>query len=231
MTFRSINKSLRFAKLARWMALAAALNVVTGCAPLMLGGAFGGAMMASDRRTSGTQVEDQGIEFKASSRIREVLGDQGHVSANAYNRMVLLTGEVPSEADRTNVEQAVAHVENVQSVVNELAVMGNSSLTSRSNDVLLAGKIKATFIDARDLFSNAFSVVVERGEVYLMGLVTEREGTRAAELAASVSGVHKVVKVLHLLTEDELARKLPAPAPVTSSAPSASGPTATEPRP
>lgn len=205
------NTLTNLGRMGRWTALALALNLTAGCAPLVLGTAIGGAFMATDRRTSGMQVEDQGIEMKASSRIRETVGDRAHVNATSYNRMILLTGEVPSEADRTAVEQAVSQVENVQSVVNELAVMGNSSLTSRSNDVLINGKIKASFVDARDMFSNAFKVVVERGDVYLMGLVTEREGNRAAEVAAGVGGVTKVVKVFQLITEDELARKLPPP--------------------
>jgi osmotically-inducible protein OsmY len=222
-----IRRTSTVTTVARWTALALALNLVSACAPLVLGSALGGAFMASDRRTSGTQIEDQGIEFKAASRLRESVGPRGHVNANAYNRMVLLTGEVASEADRATAEQAVSQVENVQSVVNELAVMGNSSLTSRSNDVLINGKIKASFVDARDLFSNAFKIVVERGEVYLMGMVTERESNRAAELAAGVSGVHKVVKVFHLMTEDELARKLPPPSSAGSApapAPAASNP-------
>ena len=210
--------SLNLGRIGRWTALALALNLTAGCAPLVLGTAIGGAFMASDRRTSGMQVEDQGIEFKASSRIRETVGDRAHVNATSYNRMLLLTGEVPSEADRTAVEQAVTRVENVQSVVNELAVLGNSSLSSRSNDVLINGKIKASFVDARDMFSNAFKVVVERGDVYLMGLVTEREANRAAEVAAGVGGVTKVVKVFQLISEDELARKLPPPKPAEPAA-------------
>ena len=209
-------------RLGRWTALTLALSMAAGCAPLVLGSAIGGAFMASDRRTSGTQLEDQGIELKAASRLRESVGDSGHVSATCYNRVVLLTGEVPTEADRATVEQTVGKVENVQSVVNEVAVMGNSSLGSRSNDLLLKGKIKATLVDARDIFSNAFKVVVERGDVYLMGLVTERESKRATELTASVSGVRKVVKVFTVMSEDELARKLPAPQP--SVAPATSTP-------
>ncbi len=185
------------------LATAAALQA---CAPLVVGGAaVGGALMATDRRTSGTQVEDASIEVKGGNRVKEVLGDRGHVNVNSYNRMVLLTGEVPNEADRAAVEQAVARVENVKSVVNELAVGFSSSLTSRSNDVLIQSKVKATYLDAKDLMSNAFDVVVERGNVYLMGRVTEREASRATDLARSISGVVKVVRVFEVITEAELA--------------------------
>jgi osmotically-inducible protein OsmY len=214
-TTRRIHRSTAL----RCAAALLALSSLSACAPLVLGGAVGGAFMATDRRTSGTQVEDQGIEIKAASRLRDTLGDKGHVNANAYNRMVLLTGEVPTDADKAAAEQAVARVENVTGVVNEIAVTLVSSLSSRSNDVLLAGKVKATFIDARDIFANAFDVVVERGEVYLMGLVTEREANRAAELTASINGVTRVIKVMHLISEDELARKLPRPASTAASAP------------
>ena len=193
--------------------LAAAL-MSTACAPLVVGGAMvGGALMATDRRTSGTQVEDQGIELKASARLREQFGSRVHVNVNSYNRLVLLTGEVPSEADRAAVERAVAQVENVSRVLNELAIAGHSSLTSRSNDVALASKIKLSLIDARDLISNAFYVVVERGTVYLMGRVTEREASRASEIVRGISGVQRVVRAFEVISEEELARITPKPAP------------------
>lgn len=196
----------------RWMATAVlAMASLSACAPLVLGTAVGGAFMATDRRTSGMQLEDQTIEIKASNRIKDAIGDLGHVNVNAYNRWILLTGEVPTEADKAGAERAARGVENMSNVYNELAVSLNSSLGSRSSDVLLAGKVKATLVDARDIISNAFSVVVERGDVFIMGLVTEREANRAAELAASVKGVNRVVKVMQIISEDELARKLPRP--------------------
>jgi osmotically-inducible protein OsmY len=187
-------------------ALLASSTLVTACAPLLIGGAaVGGMMVFSDRRTSGTQLEDQSIELKAANRARDIVGDRGHVSATSYNRVVLLTGEVPSEADRAAVEKSIAQVENVKSTVNELAVMGPTSMTARSNDSVLSSKVKATFVDAKDLQSNAFKVVTERGTVYLMGRVTEREGERATELARSVAGVQRVVRVFEFLSEAELA--------------------------
>lgn len=202
----------------RLCAAAVVLSSLNGCAPLMLGTAVGGAFVVTDRRTSGAQLEDQGIEIKAGNRIKEAVGERGHINVTSYNRVILLTGEVVNEADRLTIEQVAARTENVRSVVNELAVMGSSSLTSRSSDLLVQAKVKATFVDARDLQSNAFKVVVERGEVFLMGMVTEREATRAAELAASVSGVLKVVKVLHIISEEELIRKLPPASPASAAA-------------
>jgi len=193
----------------RTTALAAALagmQLLSGCAPLLVGGAvLGGTLMVTDRRTSGTQIEDQAIEVKSMNRVRDAIGDRGHVAAVSYNRVVLLTGEVASEADKAAAEQAVQRVDNVRSIVNELEIMGPTSLTARSNDAILTSKVKATFVDAKDVFANAFKVHTERGIVYLMGRVTEREATRASELARTVSGVQKVVRVFEVISEEELA--------------------------
>lgn len=200
---------LRLAPAMLCIALGAAS--LSACAPLVLGGAAAGALVATDRRTSGMQVEDKAIQLKAGNRLSEALNGRGHINVNAYNRTVLLTGEVDTEADRAAAEQAAARVENVVKVVNQLIVGPASSLTTRSNDVLLAGKVRATLVDARDLMSNAFDIVVERGEVFLMGIVTEREANRAAELTASIPGVKRVVKVFEVISEDALANKLPRP--------------------
>lgn len=184
--------------------------LLSACAPLLVGGAVvGTTMLVTDRRTSGTQVEDQGIELKAMTRVREAVGERGHVNATSYNRLVLLTGEVASEADKAAVEQNVARIENVRSIVNELGVMGAASMTSRSNDLILSGKVKASFIDAKDLQAHAVKVVTERGVVYLLGMVTEREAARAAEIARGVGGVQKVVRVFEVVSEAELADKVP----------------------
>ena len=189
----------------------ALLAGLAGCAPLVVGGAMvGGVLVATDRRTTGAQIEDQGIEIKAAARVRE-LATLGHVNVTSYNRVALLTGEVPDADARTRLEAAVARVENVRSVVNELAIAGASSLTSRSNDALLTTKVKASLVDARDLYANAFKVVTERGIVYLMGRVTQREADRATEIARSTGGVQKVVRLLEIISEEELQRTLPAP--------------------
>ena len=184
-----------------------------GCAPLLLGGmAAGGVLVASDRRTSGAQLEDEGIELRAANRLREPLGGRGHINVTSYNRQALLTGEVPTEADKATAEQVLGQVDNVRSVVNELAVMGNSTLSQRSSDALALGRVKAALVDAQDLSMHAFKVVVERGTVYLMGRVTQREATRVTEVVRGVQGVQRVVRVLEIISEEELARLAPKPA-------------------
>ena len=206
MNAKALPKQARDRTPLAWLVAALAAAQLSACAPLVVGGAMvGGTMVALDRRTTGTQVEDQTIESKASTRIRDLVGDRSHVNITSYNRTVLLTGEAATEADRVAIEQAVQRVENVRSTVNELAVMLPSSMSTRSNDSYLTTKVKATYVDAKDLQANAFKVLTERGNVYLMGRVTEREATRATDLARTVSGVQKVVRVFEIVTEAELA--------------------------
>lgn len=183
------------------------------CAPLVVGTAVvGGSLVAIDRRTSGAQLEDQAIELKGAARVREV-ASLAHVNITSYNRLVLLTGEVPNDTDRQLVEQTASRIENVRSVVNELVVAPSSSLSARSNDAILSAKVKASFVDARDLQAQAFKVVTERSVVHLLGRVTEREASRAAEIARAVPGVQKVVRVFELISEAELSNLQPKAAP------------------
>ena len=182
------------------------LGSLAACVPLLVGGVVaGGTMVATDRRTSGAIVDDEGIELKSGSRLREALGDRANLSVTSFNRVVLLTGDVPDAADKATAEQIVAKVDNVQSVVNELVVGPQREFPSRSRDALLTTKVKASLIDAKDLFANSIKVVTAYSTVYLMGRVTEREANRAAEVARGVDGVAKVVRVFQVITEAELA--------------------------
>ena len=205
------------------LAAATLVGSLAACAPLVIGGgAVMGAMGAVDRRTTGTQVEDEGIEMRTASRIREALSENAHVNVTSYNRQVLLTGEVPSAADSQKAEQIALAVENVRSVVNDLGVMPGSSLTQRSKDTFITGKVRASLVDAKDLSANAFKVVTERNVVYLMGRVTPREAKRSAEIARGVDGVSKVVRVFEVISEEELSQMAAKPAPVSQD-PAAAG--------
>jgi osmotically-inducible protein OsmY len=197
-----------WARSAVVLVLAGALQA---CAPLMVGGMVGGAMVATDRRTSGIQLEDEAIELKAANRIREMMSGRGHINVTSYNRQVLITGEAVNAQDRDYAARLVGEVENVRKVVNEVVVGPNSSLKDRSTDALITAKVKAQMVDSKDIFANAYKIVTERGVVYLMGRVTQREADRATEVARQVSGVKKVVRIFEILTEAELNALLPEP--------------------
>lgn len=180
---------------------------LSACVPLLVGGgAVTGVLVASDRRTSGMYLEDIRIEQKAASLYREILQNGERVSATSFNRLVLLTGEVRTAAEKAQIERLVAGVENVRSVINELEVVPFiSSISQRSKDTFITSKVKASILDAKDLQANTIKVVTEMNVVYLMGILTPREAKRAAEIARGVNDVRKVVRVFETITEEELA--------------------------
>jgi osmotically-inducible protein OsmY len=186
------------------MASCAFAVALSGCAPMIVGGAVvATGLSVLDRRTTGTQLDDESIESRGMTRLKERLGDRAHVNVVSYNRQVLLTGEVLSEQDRQLAEQAIAGLDNVRSIINELAVLGHSTLTQRSSDVGVTLRLKTGMIDSRDLNAHVVKVVTERGVVYLMGRVTEREADRATDIARRTSGVQKVVRLFELISEEE----------------------------
>ena len=207
--------------LAGPLSLALAGALLAGCVPMVVGTAVvGGAIVATDRRAGGSQVDDELIQMKGGSRLDEAFPDgRVRVNVTSYNRMVLLTGQVPNDADKATVEQVVAKVDNVQSVINELSVGPATTLSERSKDAFVTTKVKASIVDSQDLFANSIKIVTHRGVVYLMGRVTEREANHAAELARGVSGVNKVVKVFEIISESELARMQVKTAAKAASAP------------
>jgi osmotically-inducible protein OsmY len=204
------------------LAVAAAATLagtLSACVPLVMGGAAVSAMVAVDRRTSGAQLEDEGIELRGASRLREAFGDRAHINITSYNRQVLLTGEVPNDAARQQAEQVISRVENVRTIVNELAPVPNTSLGQRSSDVLITGKVKASLVDAKDLYAGAFKVVTERGVVYLMGRVTQREADRATSIARQINDVQRVVRIFEIISDDELRRVQTQAAPTAPTSP------------
>lgn len=188
------------------LALLTGASLLSGCAPLMVGGVVMTGVVATDRRTTGAQVEDEAIELKVASAINKELGDRVHLNVTSYNRRVLLAGEVRSEADRERATLLARSQENVKDVVNDLAIGAPSSLSQRTKDIVTSGQVKAAFVDAKDLQSNAVKVATERGIVYLMGRVTPREAQRATDITRGISGVVKVVRVFEEISEEELKR-------------------------
>ena len=200
------------------LAAAAFTAGLSGCVPLVVGGAMAtGAFSAADRRTTGTQVEDQGIELRAQDRIRQSpLNERARITVTSFNRKVLIAGEVRNEQDKQEAGRIVREVNNVDGIYNELEVTPfSSSLGQRSKDTMLTSQVKGSIINARDLQASAIKVVTEMNVVYLLGIVTERESKRAAEIARGVNDVRKVVRLFELTTEDALANYMPGNAPVT----------------
>ena len=205
----------RHSRLAATVLASVLLGVtVSACAPLMMGGAaVGSALVATDRRTSGAQLDDQTIELRAANRLRDQMGTRARLDVTSYNRRVLLTGEVVSARDKELAGQVVAQVANVAGVVNELDVANSPTLRERTADSLLTGRVKAAMLDAKDLSANSFKVVTNRGTVFLMGRVTQREADRATEIVRNTSSVQRVVRVLEIISDEELSRLQPQSAP------------------
>lgn len=194
-------------RLAGALLLGAALaGPLAGCVPLVVGGAAVGAgLVATDRRSTGAQLDDQTIEVRGAVRIREISNDNMYVSITSFNRQVLLTGTVGSEADKRRAEEVLRTTDNVRAVVNELRVAPALPFQAKSNDTLITTKVKASLLDAKDIFANSFKVITENGSVYLMGLATRREVDRATDIVRGISGVQRVVRVVEVVSEADLA--------------------------
>ena len=174
----------------------AGISMLAACVPAIIAvGAGGAALVATDRRTAGTQVEDESIELKIVDQIRVLYGDRVHVNVTSYNGIVLLTGEVPDSAAQASVGNAAKTTQKVRSVQNETVVAANADLSARTNDSFITTKVKARLVEANKFPPNAVKVVTERAVVYLMGLVSRQEGLAAGETAATTEGVVRVVKV------------------------------------
>ena len=189
--------------------VAALMGSLSGCVGLVVGGAVAATAAATDRRTLGAQADDKSIAVKAETRLPKVAGQDAHINANSYNRMLLLTGEVKDEESKAKVEREAKAIDGVQTVANELEILGPASYTSRSNDALITTKVKASLVDMKTISATSFKVVTERGVVYLMGRVTEREGQVGADVARGVSGVTKVIKMFEYISEEEMRRLSP----------------------
>ena len=198
-----------------------------GCVLAVAGAAGGGALVATDRRTLGAQTEDREIQVKALSQINDNVPDASHVNVAVFNRRVLITGEVPSDTYKQKAEAVVRNINNVNAIVNELAVAPASSFSSRTNDTYLEGRVKSALIAEKGISANYFKVVSERSDIYLMGLVTVDEGNRGADVASRVPGVAQVVKVFQYIQPQEAAAANAAAAS-SASAPGASQPPSDE---
>jgi len=208
-------------KVRNLAALALCVPVLAGCVGAAVVGVGAGALMLTDRRNSETYIADEGLEIRALSRINDKYGDKVHINATSYNRMVLLTGEAPTEAIKADVEKIVAGVADVKSISNELAIAGPSTYSGRSNDSYITSKVKARFVDANKFSPNVVKVVTEAGVVFLLGLVSQSEADAAVEITRTTGGVLKVVRVFEIVSPEKakVLDKNSSPAPDAKAAP------------
>jgi len=179
---------------------ATVLPALQGCFPIVAAGVTTGVLATMDRRSVGTQTEDETIEWKAAARVREKFGDKVHLNFTSYDRKVLLTGEVPSEEAKAEVESIVTTVPNVLSVYNEIVVGPISSYVDRSNDSFITTKVKSRSVDNGKFNPVHAKVVTEAGIVFMLGMLTQPEADAAINVARTTSGVKKVINVLEIIT-------------------------------
>ena len=198
----------RLPALLRNVVLAGAIaGSLSACVPLIIGGVVGAGLLVTDRRTTGAQMEDEGIELRGSSRIREAIGNRGRVSLTSYNRIVLLTGQVDSSATRQQAEAIARALPNARTIANEITV--GPFVVSSGNDALISSRVKTALVGASNVRSNAVKVIV-----------TQAESDRAADVASTVEGVVKVVKVFEVISETAFSGNLPPQsAPAGTAAP------------
>ncbi|AOB29627.1 phospholipid-binding protein [Bordetella sp. H567] len=213
----------RFHAIPLAAALTASVLMLSACAPVVVGGAAAGAaVVATDRRSSGTQLDDQNISFKVEHVISQKLGDAAHVSANTYEGMVLLTGEVPNDAAKAQAGSLAQGVEKVRKVANQLTIGPASSFNVRSNDTWLSSKVRSELLNTKFVPSGSISVTTDKSVVYLQGKVTQAEGEYAANATAGITGVAKVVKLFDIISREEAVR-LSGSTPGTNAAPATTG--------
>lgn len=209
------------------MALAAvlALSQLQGCFVLGVAAVGGTAMVATDRRSSGTQLADQTIQIRATGRAHDYLRGNGNLDISSYDYRVLVAGQVPTAEDKAQVLQLLGSVPEVRGVDDEIVVGANQTLGDQAHDGYLTSKVRAAFIDDKKLYSQAFQITTTAGVVYLQGIVTQAEADEAAAVASGVSGVQKVVTLFEIITPEQLRSRYAdtAKTPVT---PAGSAPTA-----
>lgn len=193
-----------FVKVTRTFIFLICFSLLAGCGAIFLGGAATTATVATDRRSAGQQVDDQTIELRSSNEMEKAFGDTARISSLSYDGRLLLTGDVPNLADKQKAEQIARTIDQVKDIKNFIRVGDKTPLSVRTNDTWITSKVKSNLIATKYVPFRTIKVTTERGVVYLMGMVTQEEGDRAAKVASSINGVNKVVKLFKIISPTEV---------------------------
>lgn len=175
--------------------------LLQGCAAAVVAGTASAVTAANDRRTIGSQIDDNNIEIKASIALSEIerLEKFANISAVSVNGIVLLVGQVSNEEMRNEAQRTIEGVSGIRKIHNQIRIGSNIGITTQTHDSWLTSKVKAQLLTAKDISSNNIKVVTENAEVFLMGLVSGSESTQAVNIARNVSGVERVIKVFEYM--------------------------------
>ncbi len=181
--------------------------MLSGCFPAVVAtGAAVTLISAHDRRATGVQTDDEISEWKGGNRLPEKYRVTAHVNFTAFNRRLLVTGEVPDEEARQAIGAMAEKIEGIRQVHNELQIAPPTSFSSRANDAFISSKYKARLLDSRHVSANHVKPLTESGTLFLMGLVSEREARGAVDIARTTAGVRKVVNLLEVLPDEDIRR-------------------------
>jgi len=175
--------------------------LLQGCAPMLVAGAAAGVSLANDRRSPSTIVDDQGIESQLQRKFRDdsALATDTHLSVVSFNHILLLTGQVRDQQQRTRAAELAKNIPNIKRVHNEIQVGAVTSIHDRGQDSWLTAKVKNALASHSSLNALQIKVISEKSTVYLMGLVSQAEGRAAATVAQQVSGTQGIIKVFEYI--------------------------------
>jgi osmotically-inducible protein OsmY len=193
-------------RLMKWSLGLIATTLLSGCGILAVGAVTGTTTILADRRSPGVQAIDLGIQLEAGNYLAKRYGDNAHITVTSFNQKVLLTGEAKDVDIKDGAGTYVQSLKNVRSAFNEIVIGPNSTFTARASDTYLASRIKTQMIFTNDLPSNSMNIVVEAGNVYLMGILTKEEAERAKKVASNTSGVKQVFVFFDIISNAEKLR-------------------------
>lgn len=171
--------------------------LISGCSDLIGAGRETPIQEDPGHRTVGSYIDDEVIETLSLVNLKKGSSEMeaSNISVTSYNGVVLLTGQAPSDAVRSEAEQIVSQVRKVRKIHNEIKISGVSSALARSNDLWLTTKVKAELLTNENVEGSRIKVVTDSSTVYLMGLVNPQEADVAINIVRNITGVEKIVKV------------------------------------
>lgn len=179
----------------------ASLFILQGCAAAIVAGTAGAVTAANDRRTIGSQIDDNNIEIKATLEIKgnDQLAKYSNISVISLNGAVLLLGQVPTEEMKSQAQELIKNIPAIKKIHNQIRISSNVGMTTKTFDTWLTSKVKTMLLTDDNISGTNIKVVTENSEVFLMGLVKQSEGSKAVDIARNISGVAKVIKVFEYL--------------------------------